>query len=77
MGGMILLNSDDAIEQAAWDAQEGLAGAGRHRTSIVDLFAAATAAAHGAVLLRYDSDYDRIGAALGAATRWVVPQGSM
>ncbi|WP_117212737.1 PIN domain-containing protein [Allorhizocola rhizosphaerae] len=77
MGGMILLNSDDAIERAALDAQERLAATGRHRTSIVDLFAAATAAAHGAVLLHYDSDYERIGAALGARTRWVVPRGSV
>ena len=77
MESMIFLNSDDRIEQAALTAQASLAAVGQHRTSIVDLFAAAIAAAHDAVLLHYDSDYERIGKALGARTEWVVPRGSV
>lgn len=77
MGAMILLNSDDRIEEAALNAQEKLAAAGQHRTSVIDLFAAAIAAAHEAVLLHYDSDYDRIGPAAQAETQWVVPRGSV
>lgn len=77
MEAMILLNSDDRIEEAALAAQESLATTGKHRTSIVDLFVAAIAAAHGAIVLHYDSDYERIGEALGAQTQWIVPRGSL
>lgn len=77
MADMIFLSSDDQCEQAALAAQEKLAATGRHRTSIVDLFVAAIAVAHGAVLLHYDSDFERIGDVLGATTRWVVPRGSV
>jgi predicted nucleic acid-binding protein len=77
MENMIFLASDDHCERAALAAQEELASTGRHRTSIVDLFVAAIAAAHGAVLLHYDSDFERIGAVLGTKTQWVVPRGSV
>jgi predicted nucleic acid-binding protein len=77
MENMIFLSSDDHAEEAALAAQRKLAESGRHRTSVVDLFVAATAAAHGAVVLHYDSDFERIGEVLGAQTQWVVPRGSV
>ncbi|GHJ49625.1 hypothetical protein Cs7R123_69670 [Catellatospora sp. TT07R-123] len=73
----IMLNGDDLVEEKALAAQAKLAAEGQHRTSVVDLFVAATAAAHEAVVLHYDSDYERICAAVGARTRWVVPRGSV
>src|SRR5688572_2285354 len=77
MEAMILLNSDDRIEEMALAAQRSLAEAGEHRTSIVDLFVAAIAAAHDAIVLHYDGDYERLGKVLGARTQWVVPRGSI
>src|SRR5262245_541637 len=72
MEGMIFLSSDDRCEESALTAQKKLAGAGRHRTSTVDLFVSAIAAAHGAIVLHYDSDFERIGEVTGAKTQWVV-----
>jgi predicted nucleic acid-binding protein len=76
MDSMIFLSFDDHCEEAALAAQSRLADTGRHRTSIVDLFVTAIAAAHGAVVLHYDSDFERIGEVMGAKTQWVVPRGS-
>ena len=77
MDGMIFLSSDDACDQKALAAQERLAAVRRHRTSIVDLFVTAIAAAHGATVLHYDSDFERIGEVIGANTQWVVPRGTL
>ncbi|MDI1464964.1 PIN domain-containing protein [Catellatospora sp. KI3] len=73
----IMLNGDDLIEEKALAAQAKLAAEGQHRTSVVGLFVAAVAAAHDAVVLHYDSDYERICAALGTRAQWVVPRGSV
>jgi predicted nucleic acid-binding protein len=73
----IMLNGDDLVEEKALAAQAKLAASGQHRTSVVDLFVAAVAAAHDAVVLHYDSDYERICAAVGARAQWVVPRGSI
>lgn len=73
----IVLNGDDLVEEKALAAQAKLAASGQHRTSVVDLFVAAVAAAHDAVVLHYDSDYERICAAVGARAHWVVPRGSV
>lgn len=77
MDGMIFLSSDDQCEEMALGAQKRLAATGRHRTSITDLFVAAIAAAHGATVLHYDSDFERIGEAMGATTQRVVARGSI
>ena len=77
MDGMIFLSSDDACDRKALAAQERLADTGRHRTSIVDLFVTAIAASHGATVLHYDSDFERIGEVIGANTQWVVPRGTL
>ncbi len=58
------------------DTMGFLAAHGHHRTGVVDLLIAATAEHYGVVLLHYDSDYDRIAAATGQPTQWIVPRGT-
>jgi predicted nucleic acid-binding protein len=55
-----------------------LATASQHRHfRLPDLIIAATAELHGATVLHYDADYDRIAAITGQPTEWVVPRGSL
>ena len=55
-----------------------LAAKSQHRGfSLPDLIIAATAEVHGATVLHYDADYDRIAAVTGQGTEWVVPRGSL
>ena len=42
-----------------------------------DLIIAATAEEHGATVLHYDADYDRIAAVTGQPVEWVAPRGSL
>lgn len=42
-----------------------------------DLIIAATAEFHGATVLHYDADYDRIAAITGQPAEWVAPKGSL
>ena len=52
-------------------------GPGHQRSvSVLDLIVAAVAERHGAMLVHYDEDYDRIAALTGQPVRWVVPRGS-
>jgi predicted nucleic acid-binding protein len=52
-------------------------GAGHQQSvSVPDLVIAAVAERHGAELVHYDADYDRIAAVTGQPVRWVVPRGS-
>jgi predicted nucleic acid-binding protein len=52
-------------------------GPGHQRSvSVPDLIVAAVAERHGATLVHYDEDYDRIAALTGQPARWVVPRGS-
>lgn len=49
---------------------------GQHRTPIPDLMLAAIAHAASAVVLHYDSDYERICAVTGQPHEWIVPRGT-
>ena len=42
-----------------------------------DLIIAATAETHGAAVLHYDADYDRIAAITNQPTEWVAEKGSL
>ena len=61
---------------AAVDLQGALAGRGRHRTPLVDVVVAATAAEHGLTVLHYDRDFERLTTMTGGTHEWVVPAGS-
>ncbi|MEV4494204.1 PIN domain nuclease [Micromonospora arborensis] len=55
-----------------------LAADSQHRNfRLPDLIIAATAEEHGATVLHYDTDYDRITAVTGQPTEWVAPKGSL
>ena len=55
-----------------------LAAASQHRNfRLPDLIIAATAELHGATVLHYDADYDRIAGVTGQPTEWVSPKGSL
>ena len=52
-------------------------GAGHQRSvSMPDLVIAAVAERHGATVVHYDEEYERIAALTGQAVRWIVPRGS-
>ncbi|GAA2626765.1 PIN domain nuclease [Dactylosporangium fulvum] len=55
-----------------------LATTSQHRHfRLPDLIIAATAELHGATVLHYDADYDRIAAITGQPVEWVVAKGSL
>ncbi|MET7471889.1 PIN domain nuclease [Micromonospora sp. NPDC005686] len=55
-----------------------LAAESQHRNfRLPDLIIAATAELHGATVLHYDADYDRIAALTGQPAEWVAPKGSL
>lgn len=55
-----------------------MAANSQHRNfRLPDLIIAAAAEEHGATVLHYDADYDRIAAITGQPTEWVVPKGSL
>lgn len=61
----------------ALDVQRALARGSQHRgVSLPDLIIAACAEVHGATVVHYDADYDRIAAVTGQPVEWVVPRGS-
>ncbi|MEV4508083.1 PIN domain nuclease [Dactylosporangium sp. NPDC049525] len=67
----------DAMNRALAN-HRALAELSQHRNfKLPDLIIAATAELHGAVVLHYDADFDRIAAITGQPTEWVAPQGSL
>jgi predicted nucleic acid-binding protein len=66
-----------AIDRAL-DIHRLLAAASQHRNfRLPDLIIAATAEQHGATVLHYDADYDRISDVTGQPAEWVVERGSL
>jgi predicted nucleic acid-binding protein len=62
----------------ALEVHRALAANSQHRHfRLPDLIIAATAEAHGATVLHYDADYDRIAAVTGQPTEWVADRGSL
>jgi predicted nucleic acid-binding protein len=69
--------TSEAMDRAMAVHRE-MAKAGLHRHfRLPDLIIAATAELHGAAVLHYDADYDRIASITGQPTEWVVPRGSI
>lgn len=68
------LHMTPAAEQHLADVMAALALHGQHRTPIPDLMLAAIAHAHSAVVLHYDSDYERIAAVTGQSHEWIIPR---
>lgn len=70
------LDMTPAAEQHITDIMAGLAQRGQHRTPIPGLLLAGIARAHAAVILHYDSDYERITAVTGQPHEWIIPRGT-
>lgn len=67
----------EAMERAT-QVHRLLAKASQHRQfRLPDLIIAATAEVHGATVLHYDADYDRIGRVTGQPTEWVAERGTL
>lgn len=66
----------EPVMDRTMEVQNLLAKRGQHRIPLPDLMIAAAAEVNGAVLLHYDSDFDRISDVTGQATRWIVPRGT-
>jgi predicted nucleic acid-binding protein len=67
--------NDDAAHRML-GVQQDLAKRGHHRSiGVVDLMVAATAEAHRATVLHYDSDFERIAEITGQPHEWIVARG--
>jgi predicted nucleic acid-binding protein len=70
------LHLTEAAERQVEELMGALATRGQHRTPIPDLMLAAIAHANSAVVLHYDSDYERIAAVTGQGHEWILPRGT-
>jgi predicted nucleic acid-binding protein len=74
LSSLSYLHMTPAAEQHLADVMAALALRGQHRTPIPDLMLAAIAHAHSAVVLHYDSDYERIADVTGQSHEWIIPR---
>lgn len=80
LNAAVRLRADDMDWERVHVVHRRLAelGPGHQRVATLpDLIIAAVAERHGAVVVHYDEDYDRIAAVTGQPTRWVLPRGSV
>jgi predicted nucleic acid-binding protein len=67
-----------AVMDRALAMHRELAAKSQHRHfRLPDLIIAATAEEHGATVLHYDADYDRIAEVTGQPVEWVATKGSL
>ncbi len=66
-----------AMDRALEVHRQMAANSQHRRFRLPDLIIAATAEVHGATVLHYDADYDRIARITGQPTEWVAEQGSL
>jgi predicted nucleic acid-binding protein len=72
------LSMNGEVQERALDVQAMLASKSQHRgIGPTDLLIAACAEVHGATVLHYDRDFDRISEITGQPSLWVVPPGSV
>jgi predicted nucleic acid-binding protein len=79
LGAAIQLRAEPADWDRVLEVHRLLAAAGpghQRSVSIPDLIVAAVAERHGATLVHYDEDYERIASLTGQPVRWVVLRGS-
>jgi predicted nucleic acid-binding protein len=74
---LLWLESNDDAAHRMLGVQQDLAKRGHHRrVGVMDLMVAATAEAHWATVLHYDSDFEHIAAITGQPQEWIVPRGT-
>jgi predicted nucleic acid-binding protein len=76
LSALSYLHMNPIAERHLVDIMVALALRGQHQTPIPDLMLAAIAQAHSAVVLHYDSDYERIAAVTGQPHEWILPRGT-
>jgi predicted nucleic acid-binding protein len=72
---LVFLPMTEAAEHQVVVTMKALAAKGQHRKPIPDLLLAAVAEVHGAIVLHYDADFERIAAVTGQRHEWIVPRG--
>lgn len=72
---LLFLPMTAAVEHQAVVSMKALAAKGQHRKPIPDLLLAAIAEVHGAIVLHYDADFERIAQVTGQPHEWIVPRG--
>lgn len=76
--GLRRLDVNTQVMDRAMEVHRAMAATSRHRQfRLPDLIIAATAEQHGATILHYDADFDRIAETTGQPTEWVAPKGSL
>ena len=76
--GQRWLEVTGAAMSRALDVHRALAERSQHRHfRLPDLIIAATAEVHGATVLHYDADYDRIAAVTAQPVEWVAAKGTL
>jgi predicted nucleic acid-binding protein len=76
--GQRWVNVTSEAMDRAMKVHHELAKRSQHRNfKLPDLIIAATAEVHGATVLHYDADYDRIAAVTKQPTEWVAERGSL
>jgi predicted nucleic acid-binding protein len=74
----VVLPISEVIADRARDVQLRMAARGHHRAAgVIDLLTAAVAEHHGAVVLHYDADFERIAATTGQPHAWIAPRGTV
>jgi predicted nucleic acid-binding protein len=74
----VTLPITEVIAERARDVQVRMAARGHHRAAgVIDLFTAAVAEHHGAVILHYDADFEHIAAVTSQPHTWIAPRGSL
>lgn len=76
--GQRWMDVDAQAMDRALAVHRDLAASSQHRHfRLPDLIIAATAERHGATVLHYDADFDRIAAVTGQPMEWVAPKGTL
>ena len=76
--GLPELPFDENSAQRAEQVQATLAGRSQHRgPTPIDLYVAAVAELHGAILIHYDRHFDAIARVTGQPSEWITPRGTL
>lgn len=73
---LVWLPVTPAVERQAIETMAKLAAKGQRRVPLPDVMIAATALVHGATILHYDRDFERIATTTGQAQEWILPRGT-
>jgi hypothetical protein len=73
---LVWLPMTATVDEKAIELMAQMARKGQHRLPLPDVMIAATALVHGATILHYDGDFERIAETIGLAHAWILPRGT-